>query len=342
MTMQQPNVNSKCHYEVLGVQKNATDAEIQKAYKKLALKYHPDKNPNNKDQAEENFKRVSEAYDALRDPEKRKNYDMFGRDGPPAGDSPMDGSHFSRGGRCNTSTMSREEADAIFKMLFSGGSDAFTMVGGSGMGMPGRSNRMFFCNGMPGVFDDDETMGMPFGSNGMFSRMNQHRSSPSWWEKYVIPNQTAVKIHGLTGALEHNGKNGTVVGWDASRGRYEVIVEGKSLSFKPQNLTQICETELTKLESRSDLNGQLGEILGYDNQAGRYLVKLRNAGVTMKFRPCNCVLEQGTRIRLQGLATSQFNGQMACIVDIDRVGERYIVQCQDGKQIKIKYDHALC
>ena len=65
------------YYEVLGVSKTATDEEIKKAYRKLALKYHPDYNPGDKT-AEEKFKEINEAHEVLSDPEKRKRYDQFG------------------------------------------------------------------------------------------------------------------------------------------------------------------------------------------------------------------------------------------------------------------------
>ena len=65
------------YYEVLGVSKTATDEEIKKAYRKLALKYHPDYNPGDKS-AEEKFKEINEAHEVLSDPEKRKRYDQFG------------------------------------------------------------------------------------------------------------------------------------------------------------------------------------------------------------------------------------------------------------------------
>ena len=64
-------------YDVLGIKKSATDKEIKSAYRKLAKKYHPDANPGDK-RAEEKFKELSEAYDILKDPEKRKLYDRFG------------------------------------------------------------------------------------------------------------------------------------------------------------------------------------------------------------------------------------------------------------------------
>ena len=70
------------YYEVLGVNKNATDDEIKKAYRKLAKKYHPDANPDNKEAAEAKFKEVNEAYENFSDPQKRKMYDQFGHGGP--------------------------------------------------------------------------------------------------------------------------------------------------------------------------------------------------------------------------------------------------------------------
>ena len=68
------------YYETLGVAKNASDDDLKKAYRKLAMKFHPDRNPDSKD-AEEKFKEITEAYDVLRDPQKRAAYDRYGEAG---------------------------------------------------------------------------------------------------------------------------------------------------------------------------------------------------------------------------------------------------------------------
>jgi molecular chaperone DnaJ len=72
--------NKKDYYEILGVSRNASDQEIKSAYRKLAVKYHPDKNPGNKE-AEEKFKEAAEAYSVLSDSQKRAQYDRFGHSG---------------------------------------------------------------------------------------------------------------------------------------------------------------------------------------------------------------------------------------------------------------------
>ena len=73
------------YYEVLGLKKGASDDEIKKAYRKMAIKYHPDRNLNNKEEAEAHMKEINEAYDVLKDPQKKAQYDQFGHDAFTAG-----------------------------------------------------------------------------------------------------------------------------------------------------------------------------------------------------------------------------------------------------------------
>ncbi|MBE9203498.1 DnaJ domain-containing protein [Synechocystis salina LEGE 06099] len=86
----------KDYYQILGVGKTASEADIKKQFRKLALKYHPDKNPGDK-AAEERFKEISEAYEVLSDPEKRKKYDQFGRYWQQAGAAGQPGAGYGPG-----------------------------------------------------------------------------------------------------------------------------------------------------------------------------------------------------------------------------------------------------
>ena len=113
------------YYEVLGVDKNATPDELKKAYRKLALQYHPDRNPGDKE-AEEKFKEAAEAYDVLSNPDKKARYDQFGMAG-------MDGA-YGQGGMDMNDIFS--QFGSIFGDLFGGGSfrTGFSGFGGGGGG----------------------------------------------------------------------------------------------------------------------------------------------------------------------------------------------------------------
>lgn len=103
----------KDYYEILGVDRNATEAEIKKAYRKLARQYHPDINPGNK-AAEARFKEINEAYEVLSDKEKRAKYDRFGRDWQRYQEMPGFGG-FGAGG------FGAADFADIFETLFGGG-----------------------------------------------------------------------------------------------------------------------------------------------------------------------------------------------------------------------------
>ena len=119
-------MNKRDYYEVLGVSKTASEDEIKKAYRQIAIKYHPDRNPGDK-QAEEKFKEAAEAYNVLHDPQKRQQYDQFGFSGP------MGGGGFEGFG----ASMSMDDIFSMFGDLFGG--HGFSGFGG---GFGGRGSRV--------------------------------------------------------------------------------------------------------------------------------------------------------------------------------------------------------
>lgn len=106
------------YYNVLKVSKKATDEELKKSYKRLAMKWHPDKNSENKKEAEAKFKQISEAYDVLSDPQKRQIYDLYGEEGLKSGQFTTASPTSAAAGR--GFRFSPRDADDIFAEFFGG------------------------------------------------------------------------------------------------------------------------------------------------------------------------------------------------------------------------------
>ncbi|EXC30568.1 DnaJ homolog subfamily B member 13 [Morus notabilis] len=127
------------YYKILQVDKNAKDEDLKKAYRKLAMKWHPDKNPNNKNEAENKFKQISEAYEVLSDPQKRAIYDQYGEEGlkgqvpPPDAGGPGGATFFQTGDGPNVFRFNPRNANDIFTEFFGHSSPFGGMAGGVGM-----------------------------------------------------------------------------------------------------------------------------------------------------------------------------------------------------------------
>jgi hypothetical protein len=352
------DVNAQDYYRVLGVGQQATDKDITAAYRRLALKYHPDKNPDpeKRDQAEETFKKVTEAYENLHDEQKRQEYDRFGKSGaaPSARGA-------GRGGGASTSFAG---ADEIFNRFFGGGMPGGSPSGAFGQNAGPRSCgtfRMDHGGGLGGGSYNRSAFGDNFGSafgadlDGLLGGHSRpSRGTPTRGNKGSTPSTpppahamsagAKVVVHGLLGSPEHNGKSGKVLGWEQLKGRYEVQLEdgGVTLSLRAKNLTQRCQIQVSNLECKPELNGQTGEIFNFDDEKGRYMVLLTSPPVAIGLQPGNCMLEQGRRVVLQGLSEDQLNGQMAQILEVDSGALRYTLQCECGRIVKVKFDKVVC
>ncbi|KAI6025899.1 hypothetical protein F5J12DRAFT_811147 [Pisolithus orientalis] len=157
------------YYGLLGVPRNASEDDIKKAYKKMALKWHPDRNQGSED-ASKKFKEISEAFEVLSDKNKRAIYDQVGEEGLKGGAGPPHGAGFSGfsgfpGGTTFTFTssgpgggraggFSPSDPQRIFEEIFSGSFPGLGRMGGMG-GMSGMS-------GMRSAFDEDDDMGASF------------------------------------------------------------------------------------------------------------------------------------------------------------------------------------
>ncbi|KAJ4788738.1 hypothetical protein LUZ62_039984 [Rhynchospora pubera] len=129
------------YYKVLQVDRSASDDDLKKAYRKLAMKWHPDKNPSNKKEAEAKFKQIAEAYDVLSDPKKRAVYDQYGEEGlkgvPTSGSAGSSGgSPFFSGDGPGPFRFNPRNADDVFAEFF-GFSSPFPGMGRGGSFRPG-------------------------------------------------------------------------------------------------------------------------------------------------------------------------------------------------------------
>ncbi|XP_021292919.1 dnaJ homolog subfamily B member 1-like [Herrania umbratica] len=141
------------YYKILQVDRNAKDEDLKKVYRKLVLKWHPDKNPKNKKEAEAKFKQIAEAYEVLSDPQKRALYDIYGEEGVKGAASPPESevaSLFSTGDGPTASRFNSRDAEDMFAELWS-----FSRTFSSGSGMRGtRFNSSLFGDDILGSFGE--------------------------------------------------------------------------------------------------------------------------------------------------------------------------------------------
>ena len=228
----------KDYYKILGVDKNATQNEIKKAYRKLAKQYHPDAHPGDK-KAEEKFKEINEAYEVLGDEEKRKKYDAFGE-----GFNFQDGYNFDpsdfgfgKNVRYEYSNDANKDFSDFFNMFF--GSDSFdlgSVLGGFGK-RTGFSSKQYAVNGTD--VEANITITPEEGFKGMEKRIVLKLDGNEKTISFKIPpgilKGERIKLAGQGNPGQYGGKNGDL---------YLVVDFQESDKFKLEGLDLISSIDL--------------------------------------------------------------------------------------------------
>lgn len=289
------------YYDILGLNKNASENEIKKAYKKLAIKYHPDKNPNNKE-AEEKFKIISEAYSILSDKDKKEQYDRFGKQGIGGNGGP---------------SMGNVNPHDIFSMFFGGsGNDPFSM----NMGNRFNTTRVY-------------QNGVSFGSGGIHG-MNMPRRTVNRYG--IISNGIKILIKGLINANDYNNCVGIIKNFDLHKKKYIVRTGNRDILLRPDNFKQLLDVTIHNLKSDNSLNGKLTKVIDFIND--RYVVDINNKRYALNVS--NLILSKGMCVKLSDLVSKkELNGKWGRIVDYYPEKERYLIQINKALALKIKLEN---
>jgi len=360
------------YYKVLGVPRNADTAALKKAYRKLAIKYHPDKNPDDPT-SEELFKNVAEAYDVLSDPQNRAAYDNYGKDGARA--SEQQGADFGGGGGGGFpqggfqgggfggggmpggfggmpggggQRMDPKRAAEVFSMFF-GGDDPF----GSGDGPGGARINMMHGGFGGGGFDGGGFGGggfppgmMGLGGFGGMGMPPALRRPPARFD--VLAPGAAVMLTGLVGAADKNDEIGKIERYDDQKGRYTVRLDEtqEAMALKPENLVQLLKgVILAGITSNEALNGKSGTLVARRGDRGpdaRFVVVLASGKQTVAVKAENLLLPKGALVAIVGvLSKPHLNGKNATVVSWDAASQRYLVQISTADQLRLKKENVL-
>lgn len=367
-----PNMNSTDYYQILGVPRDVDDAALKKAYRKLAVKYHPDKNPDS-EEATKNFQKVSEAYATLSDPKKRQMYNQYGEEGvraaeagadAPGGGMPGGFGGFGGGGGGGAHHMSQEEAQQFFAHAFGGGDPfggMFGGMGGMGGGGPGiRFSSMgggdpFGGGGFGGGGDPFASfLGQAMGGGGHSMRQGMGGSSMrggmggsmrSVKKEYnVIPQGTIVSLKGLVSKSEYNGDRGVVQQYIPKSKRYVVELEDseETLSIKPENMLQHVHVTVHDIQSQPELNGKTGTVITWCPNKERYNIYVSSLKKVVSLKPGNVVLETGIVARVNGLESRpELNGEWGTIKSWNKESNKYDVQLSASQIIRVKAENMI-
>mmetsp|Transcript_19156 Transcript_19156/g.24853 ORF Transcript_19156/g.24853 Transcript_19156/m.24853 type:complete len:359 (-) Transcript_19156:156-1232(-) len=344
------------YYTVLGVSRDADDSTLKKAYRRLALKNHPDKNPDDP-QAEEKFKRIAEAYDVLSNKEKRAAYDQFGKEGAQAAEQ---GANVSTGGmngfpagafgRGGGVRMNMSQAQDLFSMFF-GGEDPFGggLHGGFPVGSGGTSGiriQMVGNDGIPHIINGSPGgLGSMFGPGGFSQSMHPSRNyQPRRYDK--LNRGAVVVLKDLVGAADKNDEIGQVDSWNETKLRYIITLQdsNETLSVKQENIAQILKgVRVIDLTSNPELNGKSGVLIGERRSADgtrRFIINISVTKQTIAVTYNHLILPKDALVRIINVQSRpELNGTNGTITHWDSAAKRYNVQINQKETMRLKMEN---
>ena len=270
---------SSDYYKIMGIARNATDIELKKAYRKLALKWHPDKNQDKKELASENFKKVAEAYEILSDTNKRNLYNKYGKEGL------MRGPRASGGGRGQARHFHFSNANDIFKQFFH--NDTSVPVGSH------KNIHFSYKNG----------------SNNSRNSRTQQKINPNLF----LPENTPIIIKGLINNFELNNKYGLIKNYNRSKKRYLVKGPNGDIYLKPLNIIQqVSNVRLNYIIKHLELNNKTGKIVGWDDY--KFTIKL-DEGSIISVKQTNIIYPINTLVYIKNLENKvEYNNTIGKII----------------------------
>lgn len=302
-------IQSENYYDVLNVDKNASEDDIKKSYRKLAVKYHPDKNIENKDIADYNFKKINEAYSVLSDKQKKTEYDY---------------------GNFNSfNSMSSNDATDIFNTFFSTNStesSIFTSFN-SYSNIP---TSTFFS------FDNNNNLN---NYNNIFNNFPLKNNNIKF-DNFKIETSIILKDLIDDDKKIYNGVKGKIKEYNEIKDKYLIkTIDNKSFLLPQKYIQQIHNIEIINLNENKKLNGKLAKSSYFCKKTNRFKITINKCNYFLK--PENIIISNNSCVQIYNLKNnSDFNDKWCTILLFDKISSKYLIDI-GIKHLKISQNNII-